>query len=267
MLPMWILFSMAVAAFIWMLVKLVLATRDTPVIDTKIFKPALAGGHLEEDNEVEELEIPLTEFVFKDKNGIDLPIEEYDGYVAKGKSMKLAGIVEGDLMLVPKNYKFQSSTPLPDVFILHRERIDAEGHENVKAKYKLRRVWALAYLGGSTSLEDVMKVVMGHPVFIDLLNNPECGISPQQLWDEFFDEVKGRFSKYKAEHPHWNDPNHEDSIAVISTTLRPNDEPLKTGEKGEHVSFSIHPSKLIVGAVSYVYSNPSMEKSVMPKPC
>ena len=257
---MWILFFIAATAFILMFVKLIKATHDLPKIDAKTFEPALAGHPEETVEDVEELKISLSEFVFMDKKGIDLPIEEYDGYVAKGESMKLAGINNGDLMLVPKNYLFQSSTPLPDVFILKRERSNEEEHMNEKAKYKLRRVWAQAYLGGTTELEDVIKGIMVNPEFIALMDKSDYCISTQQMMQEFFDEKRGRFQIYKKEHPHWEEEGHEDSRVIISTTLRPNCSQMTTNE-GTHISFSIHPSSLIVGVVAHVYSNPNIRKN------
>lgn len=250
---MWILFSITAVLFVILFTIVSVATRNLPKIGNKRFALVYAGNP-EEDEKANELEIPLSKFIFKDNEEKDVPIDDYDGYIAKGNSMELANIKNGDLMLVSKNYKFQDDTPLPNIFILKREHVIDE----TEAKFKLRRVWAIVHLNEATNLEDVIKGIKEHPVFNDLQNKTDYYLSTEQMENEFFDLENGRFSIYKKEHPRWNDINHEDSRVIISTTLRNNHDQFKT-KSGKHISFSIHPANLVVGAVAYTYPGSVIE--------
>ena len=251
---MWISFSIIAVLFVILFVIVSISTRNLPQNGNMRFALVYAG-HPEEDEMANELDITLSKFIFKDNEGKDVPIDDFDGYIAKGNSMELANIKNGDLMLVSKNYKFQDDTPLPNIFILKREHVKDE----TEAKFKLRRVWAIVYINETTSLEDVIKGIKKHPVFNNLQNNTDYCLPTEQMEKEFFDEKNGRFSIYKQEHPHWNDLNHEDSRVIISTTLRNNHDQFQT-KSGKHISFSIHPASLVVGAVAYTYPSSVIEK-------
>lgn len=136
---------------------------------------------------------------------------------------------------------------MPNIFVLEREHL----HES-EAKYKLRRVWAVAYLS-EVDLKDVIGGIMAHPEFLRLKQNKNVCVDDQQMEDEFFGD-RGRLSIYKTEHINWNVPGSNEERVVISTTLRKEqcDDNLHT-EAGKHISFSIHPADLVVGQVVYAY--------------
>lgn len=246
MILIWILFVLAVIAFVVLFCILNKKIRKLPDAGTKVFLPVYAGCPEECDKEIGAIEISLVKFNFRDENDNTICLDDYEGYVAEGDSMELANIKNGDLMLVHKNYEFHDSTPLPNIFVLKREH----KHEN-EAGHKLRRVWAVINLTES-DICNVIKGISAHPAFIKLQQNKEFCVDNEQMLNEFFGE-KGRLYKYKKDHPLWNQHNCSDSRVIISTTLRTNKEGFNTG-KGKHISFSIHPANLVVGQVSYVYS-------------
>lgn len=247
MVALWIVFVISSAIFVFLFGKLIWATRKSKQEASKDFSYVYAGESDGEQIDAPAVNMPVSEQVFLDEKGHPIDLKQYEGYHVKGNSMELANIKEGDILLSANDFKFEDNTPLPNIFVLEREH----PHEN-EAKYKLRRVWAVAYLS-KVEPEDVIRGIMAHPEFIKLKQNKNVCIDDQQMMDEFLGDG-GRLSIYQKEHPNWNKAGHNDERVAVSTTLR---KETKNGnlhtEGGKHISFSIHPASLVVGQVVYAY--------------
>lgn len=243
----WIIFFIASIAFIVLYYVLFKATVRQPEEMSKEFAMVYAGTPDEDHQGASPININLTTSAFLDEQGRPVKVDEYDGYVVSGNSMELANIKDRNLLLVHKNDVFSDSTPLPGIFVLRREHPLTD-----QGKYKLRRIWAVAYLG-ETDLENMIRGIMTHPEFMQLKKNTELCLDDDQMLLEFVGN-KGRLDIYKDKHPHWKKSGSEENKVVISTTLRTEcGSDIKTAT-GRHISFSIHPANLVVGKVAYAYS-------------
>ena len=247
MVALWIVFIISSAIFVFLFGKLIRATRKSNQETFMDFSYVYAGEADGEQMDASAVNMPVSERVFLDENGSPIDLKKYDGYLVKGNSMELANIKEGDILLSAHDFTFEDNTPLPNIFVLEREH----PQEN-EAKYKLRRVWAVAYLS-EVDPKDVIRGIMAHPEFIKLKQNNNVCVDDQQMEDEFLEDG-GRLSIYKKEHPNWSKEGHNEARVAISTTLRKETEDgnLHT-EAGKHISFSIHPASLVVGQVVYAY--------------
>lgn len=245
MVALWIVFIISSAIFVILFGKLIRATRKSNRETSKDFSYVYAGEADGEQIDAPAINMPVSERVFLDENGCLIDLKKYDGYLVKGNSMELANIKEGDILLSAHDFTFEDNIPLPNIFVLEREHL----HEK-EAKYKLRRVWAVAYLS-EVDPKDVIRGIMTHPEFIKLKQNKNVCVDDQQMEDEFLED---RLPIYKKEHPNWNTKGHNEERVAISTTLRKetNNGQLHT-EAGKHISFSIHPASLVVGQVVYAY--------------
>lgn len=246
----WIIFIVSSLIFVILYSKLFKATVRQPEEMSKEFATVYAGNADAGHQGASPVNINITTSTFLDKKGNPVNLDEYNGYVVAGDSMELANIKDGNLLLVHKDDTFTDSTPLPGVFVLKRE--NPQPHQGI---FKLRRIWAAAYLG-QTNIKDLVKGVMAHPEFMQLRNNKELCLDEEQMLNEFLGE-NGRLDIYKGEHPQWGETGSDDAKVVISTTLRTEQENDVHTAQGRHISFSIHPAKLVVGKVAYVYSTKS----------
>lgn len=245
----WILFIVASIVFIVLYYILFKATVRQPNEMSKEFSTVYAGTADKKHLGASPVNINLTTSTFLDDNGNPINVDEYDGFVVSGDSMELANIKDGNLLLVRKNELFTDSTPLPGVFVLKRE--NALEHQG---KYKLRRIWAVSYLDDITSVENIVRGIMKHPEFKQLSKKKELFLDEDSMLKEFLGD-KGRLAVYQKEHPHWNEVGAADNKVVISTTLRTESEGDEVHTaKGRHISFSVHPTNLVVGKVAFVYS-------------
>lgn len=247
MIILWLVFIVASIAFIYLYRKLFKATLRRPEEMSKEFATVYAGSPMEEESEEAVVNVNLTDSMFLDENGNPLKVENYDGYIVAGNSMELANIKSGNLLLVRKENLFMDNTPLPGVFILKRERVLSG-----QAQFKLRRIWAIAYLNQS-NIEDVVRGIIAHPEFQQLKKNSDFCIDEKLMLEELLGK-KGRLSIYKVEHPHFSDASSGDCRIVISTTLRTESGNDAHTKRGRHISFSIHPANLVIGRIAYVYS-------------
>ena len=158
----WIIFFIASIAFIVLYYVLFKATVRQPEEMSKEFAMVYAGTPDEDHQGASPININLTTSTFLDEQGRPVKVDEYDGYVVSGNSMELANIKDRNLLLVHKNDVFSDSTPLPGIFVLRREHPLTD-----QGKYKLRRIWAVAYLG-ETDLENMIRGIMTHPEFMQL---------------------------------------------------------------------------------------------------
>lgn len=245
----WIIFIIATIVFVVLYYALYKATVRRPEEMFKEFSTVYAGTADNEHQGASPVNINLTTSSFLDNDGNPINVDDYDGFVVSGDSMELANIKDGNLLLVRKNERFTDSTPLPAVFVLKRENpLVGQG------KYKMRRIWAVSYLGDIVSIEDVVRGIMNHPEFIQLKRSTDLCLDEASMLREFTGEG-GRIEQYKNEHPHWNDVDSEENKVVISTTLRTEHEgDVLHTPQGRHISFSIHPASLVVGKVAYAYS-------------
>ena len=248
MIILWLVFIVASIAFLCLYGMLFKATLRRPEEKSKEFAAVYAGGPGKEESEEAVVNVNLTDSMFLDEKGKPLKVENYDGYIVVGNSMELAIIKSGNLLLVPKRDVFMDNTPLPGVFILRRERVLSG-----QAQFKLRRIWAIAYLNQS-NIEDVVRGIIAHPEFQQLKKNSDFCLDEQLMLEELLGK-KGRLFIYKEEHPHFSEASSEDCRVVISTTLRTesNVDDVHT-KQGRHISFSIHPASLVTGRIAYVYS-------------
>lgn len=243
----WATFIVATIAFLVLYIKLIIATRKK--IDVKQYElccQAVYAGSPEDDHTdhavVYPIKVPNNYFLDENDNPID--VDAYNGFRVEGDSMELANIKNGNLVFVPKSYNLTDDIPLPSVFVLQRECPSAN-----EAQYKLRRVWAIAYLN-KTNIESVLQGIIAHPVFQRLKLNEGVCQTDEQLLEEFMG-TNGKLETYKNNHSHWNENEHGEERVVISTTLRKKNDRVN---KGKHISLSIHPAYLVVGKVAYVYS-------------
>lgn len=244
----WFLFVAATIVFAFLYYKLFKASMKQPGELSKEFATVYAGTADHSHQGTTLMNFNIAESTFLDDSGKQVNVDEYDGFVVSGNSMELANVKDGNLLLVRKNQSFTDSTPLPGVFVLKREKaLENEG------KYKMRRIWAVAYLG-ETVVENMIRGIMSHPEFMQLKRNTELYFDDEFILNEFLGD-NGRLAIYKREHPHWNEVGSEENKVVISTTLRTESANDKYHSvRGKHISFSVHPASLVVGRVCYVYS-------------
>lgn len=121
--------------------------------------------------------------------------------------------------------------------------------ENPKPKeslYKVRRIWALWNVDGEQPIDSLLREIINSKKFQELKNDgKKLDLYPGEI--SLIDEFKKRLEIYRNEHEGCNNPQNENHIAVISTTLR---------KETNKISFSIHPAKIVKGRVSYVFEFP-----------
>lgn len=242
----WIIFVVSLGTFLFLFFFFAKAAMRRPEEISMKFATVYAGAANHDHQGASPVDVNLTDFAFLDEKGNPVKVEDYNGYVVNGNSMELANIKDGNLLLVRRDEKFTDSTPLPGIFVLRRENI----HEG-EGQYKLRRIWAVAYLN-ETDMNVLARGIMNHPEFMQLRKNKELCLDEKQMLEEFTGP-KGRLDIYKKEHPHWNKINEEENRIVVSTTLRTEYEGDIHTTKGKHIAFSIHPANLVVGKVAYAY--------------
>lgn len=244
----WAIFILATIAFLVLFINLIIATqKKADVKQRELHCQVVYAGSPEDDHTDNAVACPVKVYSdsFLDENDNPIDIDAYDGYRVEGDSMELANIKNGNLVFVPKDYNFTDDIPLPNVFVLKREHPSAS-----EAQYKLRRVWAIAYLN-KTNIESVLQGIIAHPVFQRLKLNEGVCQTDEQLLEEFMG-TNGKLETYKKDHLHWNENEHYEGHVVISTTLRKKCD--GGNSRGKLISLSIHPAHLVVGKVAYVYS-------------
>ncbi len=250
MVILWMIFIASVIVFTYLYYKLLRATVRQPEKMSKEFSTVYAGNADKEHQGASPININLATSSFLDNSGNPVKVDEYEGFVVSGNSMELAKIKDGDLLLVHKNEIFNDNTPLPGVFVLKRENA-----KDNQGKYKMRRIWAVAYLC-DTNIDNTLLGIMNHPEFRQLKKNEELCLDDAMMLREFSGE-NGRLDVYKREHPNWNKEWSDESKVVISTTLRTEKSvDMIHSACGRHISFSVHPANLVVGKVAFVYHMP-----------
>lgn len=242
-----IIFIIALVTFVVLYGILLKATIRQPDEKSMEFATVYAGTADKEHQGADPVNIDITANTFLDEQGNPIKVDEYEGYVVSGNSMELANIRDGNLLLVRRNEVFTDNTPLPGVFVLKREHV-SEG----QGKYKMRRIWAVAYLG-ETDIEKLASGIMNHPEFMLLKRNKNLCLDEAQMLSEFTGK-DGRMDIYKKEHPRWNESGSDENRVVISTTLRTESDRDAFITNGRHISFSVHPANLVVGKVAFAYS-------------
>ena len=180
------------------------------------------------------------------EEGEKLMTDDYNIYVASGESMSLADIHDGDMLLSSKGVQLNKiELHLPDIFILKRENPKPQ-----EPLYKVRRVWALWNVD-EKPIESLLRDIMNSEKFQELKKDGgKLDLYPGEIL--LINDFKKRLEIYKRKHIGCDNSRNENHITVISTTLR----------KGENkISFSIHPAKIVVGKVCYVYEFPK-KKSI-----
>lgn len=252
----WIIFISALGMFVILYYFFAKAAIRRPEEQSFEFKTVYAGAAApEHQGDSPCYRVDLTTSVFLDEKGEHVKIDEYNGFFVSGDSMELANIRDGNLLLVKKDYAFSDGTPLPGVFVLKREHPRKD-----EAEYKLRRVWAIAYLN-ETNVESLAKGILNHPEFLQLRRNNGFWLDEDKMLAEFTGQ-NGRLDIYKKEHPSWNVTNSVENRIVVSTTLRKEQEGDYHTENGRHIAFSIHPANLVVGKVEHVYANVARQKNI-----
>lgn len=181
---------------------------------------------------------------FYDNAGNLINPDEFDKFWVKGCSMLLCGIRDNDLLFTKPISLDNLSFTKPHVFVLRRDdHVRSEAtFKNDLAEFKIRRTWAVVRVDVENIAACAREIILSQN-FQDLKqNNSEAFLSEEDMLRDFVEE---RVSKYMNQYPtciHEADENH---IAIISTTLK--------ASKGNKVTFSIHPARIIVGEVMYSF--------------
>lgn len=157
--------------------------------------------------------------------------------------MLLCGIQDNDILFV-RSVDQPDNLECPSVLVLKRDQqaiVDALSKKD-KAKYKVRRTWAIVRIGEDNT-EECVKQIMASDNFKKLQHKyPDAFLSNEDMLEDFKQE---RFTRYMKQYPNSNITSDINHIAIISTTFRTS--------KNNKVFFSIHPARLIVGKVIYSF--------------
>lgn len=224
--------------FIWIIAQIAIAVFNS---GKSMYYAACAGNPEKEMKEMV-CGASMSSNTMLNEDGKRLATDDYNIYVASGESMSLADIHDGDMLFSRKGFKpDEIELDLPGIYILKRENPKPQ-----EPLYKVRRIWALWNVDGEQPIDSLLRDIINSDNFQELKNDGEkFDLYPGEIY--LIDEFKKRLEIYRKDHSECNNPQNENHIAVISTTLR----------KGENkISFSIHPAKIVVGKVNYVYEFP-----------
>lgn len=218
-------------------------TKQLKSARTTTVKVSCAGSAVE--NAPKEVQIQLDDRKFYDNNKQLVKPEEFEKFWVKGSSMLLCGIKNDDLLFTRKVSTENISFNRPHVYVLKREDYVCQkvAIENDLAEFKVCRAWAIVRIG-KDDIEKTARNIIKTKFFKELQeNNASFFLSEQDMLDDL---VKTRLKKYKKQYPDCEEESDINNRAIISTTLK--------ASKGNKVTFSIHPTKTIVGEVIYSYT-------------
>ncbi len=206
--------------------------QSVKVIPQKDYYLACAGSNEDcTDEKVRKIDVDLCNFCDHNKKPLDVSL--YDCYVVQGDSMKYAGINDGDILFVPKDFKLETLTTFPVILVLRYGNCHEE-----KAKYKVRRTW---FKGSYKNLEDKAKEIIKTPKFRKLTLQSGFKGEEWMLEDLKNKRLKKYMKKYSVD---GIIPKEYDEV-ILSTTY---------DTKYKEIHFSIHPISLIVGNVEECYT-------------
>lgn len=206
-------------------------------------KVSCAGSSIA--NAPREVRVQLYNRKFYDRNNHLLNPDAFGKFWVKGWSMLLCGIEDNDLLFTREvHFHDNISFDRPHVYVLKRDDYvrNKVATKNDLAEFKVRRAWAIVHIGKDDLIECAKKIITS-AFFADLRKkHPDYFLSEKEMLDDFKNE---RIEKYKNQYPNSTDASDDNNIAIISTTLK--------ASKGNKVTFSIHPARIIVGEVVYSY--------------
>lgn len=224
--------------FVWLIARIAFAVFNS---NKSVYYAACAGNP--ESKMTEKVSgASMSSNTMLDEEGNKLVTDDYQVFVASGESMSLADIHDGDMLFSKKEFRYEEiEMCLPDIFILKRERPEPK-----EPLYKVRRIWALWNVNGEQQIDSLLREIIHSEKFQELKRDGEkSALYPGEI--HLINDFKKRLEIYRKEHEGCDNPQNDSHVAVISTTLR----------KGENkISFSIHPAKIVVGKVNYVYEFP-----------
>lgn len=184
---------------------------------------------------------------FRNKGGNSIDTNQFGKYWVRGSSMLLCGILDNDLLLT--RTISLDKIKFPTVVVLQRDK-DAKAKAAAKndfAEMKVRRAWAVSKIDADkTSLLNCVRDIIHSEQFMKLKElHPEAFLSESEMLDDFENE---RISNYMRQYPSCINDADENNKAIISTTLK--------SSKGNKVTFSIHPARLVKGKVIYSFKIP-----------
>lgn len=202
--------------------------QDVRRFSKRKYYAASAGDGDECPFELESVDIEKCDF--RGKDGKLLDKELYSYYVVHGDSMQYAGINNGDLIFVPKNFTLGDLREFPIILLIRYK----EKKEN-KPWYKVRRTWYKGRITDDLAAEAVG--IMSSPTFAKLTNQKGYKTDKWMLKD-----LEDRIKKYKETYVAYPEEYKE---IVLSTTYN---------TKDNEIHFSIHPVPAIVGIVKESYT-------------
>ena len=179
-----------------------------------------------------------------DKQGHLINIDDYDKFWVKGWSMLLCGIKDNNLLLTKKVIFDNMSFEKPHVLVLRRDSHMRQkaALKNDLAEFKVRRTWAVVRIGEDNITECIRRII-STPNFRELKAKfPTEFLSDTEMIEDFKTE---RYNKYVEQYPDSSSADDGNHLAIISTTLKVS--------KGNKVTFSIHPARIIEGEVAFSF--------------
>ena len=210
---------------------------------TTSVKVSCAGSAVE--NAPREVKIQLNNRKFFDRKNQLVNPDDYEKFCVKGSSMLLCGINDNDLLFTRKIQSLDDvSFETPHIYVLKRDDYvcNKVAVKNDFAEFKVRRTWGIVRVDRDDLIEYVKKIIKSE--FFSKLREqyPSYFLPEREMLDDFENE---RIKKYMVQYPNCANESDGNNVAIISTTVK--------SSKGNKVTFSIHPARIIEGEVVYSY--------------
>lgn len=205
------------------------------------YNVACAGSpHNDTPKEKKSISVYSNEFL--DENGMSIDVEQFDWFIASGASMHLTGINDGDIVFIKKGYVLDEKEDLPVVFVLKRDK-KRDRKKDEEAQFKIRRGWKFVdYVRNETDMNTHLESIMRSDKFREIIKEKNKDFYPgdDAIKQDFFEtRLPDYIKKYEK------DKNGCNRKVMISTTLHTDE---------NKIYFSIHPTNLIKGKVSYSFT-------------